>query len=100
MCAVPNMAVFSSSLIACFHSRLLWHFLNDLEMVPVAPTITDITFVFTFHMHCFYYKVFIFYNIPRFFLVTFLSPITAVCISTRVLFLSSSLLSLSLSLLS
>jgi len=88
------MAVFSSPLIACFHSRLLRHFLNDLEMVPVAPVITDITFVFTFHMHCFFYTVFIFYNIRRFFLATFLSPITAACISMCVPFLSSSSLSL------
>jgi len=53
MCAVPNKAVFSSSLIACFHSRFLGHFLNDLEVVPIASIITDITFVFTFHMHRF-----------------------------------------------
>jgi hypothetical protein len=29
---------------------LLTYFLNDSEMVPVAPIITGITFVFTFHM--------------------------------------------------
>jgi hypothetical protein len=29
---------------------LLTYFLNDFEMVPVAPNITGITFVFTFHM--------------------------------------------------
>jgi hypothetical protein len=29
---------------------LLTYFLNDFEMVPVAPIITDITLVFTFHM--------------------------------------------------
>jgi hypothetical protein len=27
-------------------------FLNDFEMVPVAPNITGITFAFTFHMRC------------------------------------------------
>ena len=27
-------------------------FLNDFEIVPVAPIITGITFVFTFHMLC------------------------------------------------
>jgi len=69
-----------------FSHRLLRHFLNDLEVDPVAPIITDITFVFTFHMHCFYCKVFIFYNILSFFLATFLSPITAACISIRVPF--------------
>jgi hypothetical protein len=31
---------------------LLTYFLNDFEMVPFAPIITGITFVFIFHMHC------------------------------------------------
>jgi hypothetical protein len=31
---------------------LLTYFLNDFEMVPDAPIITGITFVFTFHMRC------------------------------------------------
>jgi hypothetical protein len=31
---------------------LLRYFLYDFEMVPVAPIITRITFVFTFHMRC------------------------------------------------
>jgi hypothetical protein len=31
---------------------LLTYFLNDFEMVPVAPVITGITLVFTFHMLC------------------------------------------------
>jgi hypothetical protein len=31
---------------------LLMYFLNDFEIVPVAPFITGITFVFTFHMRC------------------------------------------------
>ena len=52
MCAVPNMAVFCSSLISCFPGMLLTYFLNDFEIVPVAPIITGITFVFTFHMCC------------------------------------------------
>jgi hypothetical protein len=30
----------------------LTYFLNDLEMVPVAPIIASIILVFTFHMHC------------------------------------------------
>ena len=50
MCAVPNMAVFCSSLTSCFPGMLLTYFLNDLEIVPVAPIITGITFVFTFHV--------------------------------------------------
>jgi len=52
MCAVPNMAVFYSSLTSCFPGMLLTYFLNDFEIVPVAPIITGITFVFTFHMRC------------------------------------------------
>jgi len=54
MCAVPNMAVFCSSLTSCFPGMLLTYFLNYFEIVPVAPIITGITFVSTFHMHCVY----------------------------------------------
>ena len=32
MCAVPNMAVFWSSLISCFLGMLLTYFLNDFEI--------------------------------------------------------------------
>jgi hypothetical protein len=49
MYAVPNMAVFCSS---WFPGTLFTYFLDDFEVVPVAPIITGITFVFTFHMHC------------------------------------------------
>ena len=52
MCAVPNMAVFCSSLTSCFPGMLLTYLLNDFEIFPVAPIITGITFVFTFHMRC------------------------------------------------
>ena len=52
MCAVPNVAVFCSSFTSCFPGMLLTYFLNDFETVPVAPIITGITFVFTFHMRC------------------------------------------------
>ena len=52
MCAVPNMAVFWSYLTSCFPGMLLTNFINDFEIVPVAPIITGITFVFTFHMRC------------------------------------------------
>jgi len=37
MCAVPNVAVFCSSLTSWFTGMLLAYFLNDFEMVPVAP---------------------------------------------------------------
>ena len=52
LCAVPNMAVFCSSLTSCFPGMLLTYFLNDFEIVPVAPIITGITFVVTFYMSC------------------------------------------------
>ena len=67
MCAVPNMAVFSSSLTSRFPGMLLTHFLNVFEIVPVAPIITGITFVFTFHMRCIsivrslYFKIILFF---------------------------------------
>ena len=54
VCAVPNMAVFCSSLISCFSGTLLRYFVNDFEIVPVARIITGIVFAFTFQMHCFY----------------------------------------------
>jgi hypothetical protein len=43
---------------------LLKYFLKDFEMVPVAPIITGVTFVFTFHMRwvsiirSLYFKIF------------------------------------------
>jgi hypothetical protein len=37
-------------LISCCPVRLLKYFLKDFEMVPVAPIIIGITFVFTFHV--------------------------------------------------
>jgi len=63
-CAVPNMAVFCSSLTSWFPGRFLTYFLNDLEMVPVAPIITGITLVFILHISCIsivrslYFKIF------------------------------------------
>ena len=33
---------------------MLRYFLNDFEMVAVAPVIAGITFVFTLHMNCIY----------------------------------------------
>jgi hypothetical protein len=61
MCEVPNMAVFCGSLTSWFPGMLLMYFLNDFEMVPVAPIITGITFIFyILHALYFYCKVFIF----------------------------------------
>ena len=52
MCAVPKMAVFCISFTLWFPGMLLMYFLNDFELIPVAPIITGITLVFTFHMRC------------------------------------------------
>ena len=63
ICAVPNMAVFCSSLTSCFPGMLLMYFLNDFEIVPVAPIITGTTYHLCFyipHALHFYCKVFIF----------------------------------------
>ena len=42
MCAVPNMAVFCSSLTSWFPGMLLTYFLNVFEIVPVAPIFTGL----------------------------------------------------------
>jgi hypothetical protein len=44
MYAVPNMAVYCSSLMLWFPGMLFRYFLNNLEMVLIAPSITVITF--------------------------------------------------------
>ena len=44
MCAVPNMAV-SCSFLTCFPGMLLTYFLNDSEIVPVAPIIIIIIII-------------------------------------------------------
>jgi len=66
------MAVFFSSSISCFPGMLLRYHLNDFEMVPVAPIIIGISFVFTFHMCCIsVVKVFIHIIFLASFLTTF-----------------------------
>ena len=82
MCAVPNMAVFCSSLTSCFRDMLLTYFLNDSEIVPVAPVITGITFVFTFHTRCMFVVRSLYFRIfSASFLITFLSPEIATSIN-------------------
>ena len=86
MCAVPNVAVFCSSLTSWFPGMLLTYFLNDLEMVPVAPITTGITLAFTFHMRCIsivrslYFKIF-----SASFLTTVLSPEISTSINMHIL---------------
>ena len=86
ICAVPNMAVFcSSSLHGFLVCCLCTYFLNDFEMVPVAPIIPGITLVYTFHIRCIfivwslYFKIF-----SASFIITFLSPEIATSINTHV----------------
>jgi hypothetical protein len=50
ICVVPNMAVFCGSLTSWFPCTVLTYFLNDFEMVPVAPIIIRITLVSTLHI--------------------------------------------------
>jgi len=42
---------------------LLKHFLNDFDVVPVAPVVTGVTFVFTFYMHCISFVWFLYLKI-------------------------------------
>ena len=84
---VPNIAIFCSSLTSQFPGMLLTYFLNDFEMVPVAPIITGITLAFTLHMRCIsivrslYCKIF-----SAYFFITFLSPEIATSINMHVPF--------------
>ena len=45
MCAVPNMAVFCSSLTSWFPGMSLTYCLNYFETVPIAPIITGIIII-------------------------------------------------------
>ena len=64
----------------------LTYFLDDLEMVPVAPIITGITLVFTFHMRCIFIVRSLYFKIFSAFLITFLSPEIATSINMHVPF--------------
>ena len=97
LCAVPFMIVFCKSLTSWYPDMLSTYFLNDFEMVPVAPIITVITYAFTFHMRCisivmsFYFKIF-----SATFLITFLSSVIATSINMHGLFLLSRIIMLGL----
>jgi len=85
LCAVPNMAGFCNSLISYFPAMLFRYCLHLFETVPVAPVITGITFVFTFHnawisiVSYSYFKMF-----SACFLITFLSAGIAISIDIHV----------------
>ena len=68
------MAVFFTSLMSCFFGVLLRYCLNDSEVVTVGPIITDVSFIFTFHIHCVYIVRYLYFKIFTSFLITFLSP--------------------------
>ena len=87
MCAVPNMAVFCSSLTLSFPGMLLTYFLNGFEISPVASIIIGITFVFTFHMRCIsVVRSLYFIILSASFLITFLSPEIETSINVHVPF--------------
>ena len=87
MCAVPNMAVFYISLTSWFPGVVLTYFLNDFEIVPVAPINTGIAFVFALHLPCISIVRSLFFIIfQASFLITFLSPEIATSINIHVPF--------------
>jgi hypothetical protein len=73
---------------------VLTYFLNDFEMVPVAPIITGITLVFTFYISCiyyyYYYYYYLIYCMTDLELCIFLGMYTALicsnCVNSRHLF--------------
>ena len=86
MCAVPKIALFCGSRTSSCHGMLLIYSLNYFETVPVAPIITGIAVVCTFHIpsisivKSLYFKIF-----SASFSISFLSPEIATSISTHVL---------------
>ena len=58
--------------------------MNDFALIPVAPIITGITFVFTFQINCISIVGFLYFRIfSASFLITFLSPEIAASINIR-----------------
>ena len=93
----PIWLCFCSSLISCFPVMLLRYCLSDLEIVPVAPIFTGITFAFIFPMG--WISIMRYLNFKIFsasFLITFLSPGNATSINIHVPFLLSRIMVYSL----
>jgi hypothetical protein len=66
---------------------LLKYFLKDFDMVPVAPIITDMTFVLRFHMRCIYIVRSLYFRVfSASSLITVLPPQIATSINIRVPF--------------
>ena len=55
MRAVPNMAVFCSSLTSCFPGMLLTYFLNDFEIIIIIIIIIIITIIISFMLGIYTY---------------------------------------------
>jgi hypothetical protein len=50
MCAVHSVIVFCGFLNSCFVGVLLVYFMDDFEVISVAPVITGTTFVFALNL--------------------------------------------------
>ena len=61
--AGPSITVFCSFFISCFPSRLLRYFLNDFDMVAVAPVITGIFWDCSRCVYYYYYYYYYYYFI-------------------------------------
>ena len=65
ICTMLNMAIFCSTSMSFFLFILQIYFLSGFDMVPVAPIINGINFVFVFLLRCivivmsFYFKIFL-----------------------------------------
>jgi hypothetical protein len=73
VCAVTSMAVFRSFLTSWIPGTLLMYFLNDFEVVPVAPPCYYRCHVCFYipHALCLYRKIFIFQDLLGFFFFFF-----------------------------
>jgi hypothetical protein len=64
---------------------LLWYFLSDFEMVPVAPSITGVTFAFVFHMCWIYIVMSLYFKIFQVLLLLLLLLVVVVVVEILVL---------------
>jgi len=80
MRTVPTAAVLCG-LLTWFPFMSFRYFLNYFQMVPVAPIITGIAFIFEFHLRCVSIVMCLYFNIFAAFFTTFVSPKTAMSIN-------------------
>jgi len=55
MCAVPSKTVICSFFNSCFPGVLLMYFMNDFDVVPVAPVISGIIFLHSSYIYIYIY---------------------------------------------